>query len=242
VRAPGLGRHITLHPAARIVAFFDRELRGWDGALQSVYSDAFAADGIKLVGVYSAVNVLAASMPGVGPSLADRVRRMANLGVFGAMIHDEAGGRVLRGPGREPLLLYRMSTRDYGRLRRAIRVLAEIALAGGATEVIPPIFGLPPVKTPAQARALETDPIDPRRIECLAFHPLGSARMAADARSGVVDQDGECYGLPGLFVADGSILPTSIGVNSQVAIMALATHVAWHLRERLRFKLGRGIA
>jgi choline dehydrogenase-like flavoprotein len=239
VRGSLVGRNVTLHPAARLVAFFDRPLRGWDGALQSVYSDHYAAEGIKLVGVYTAVNVLAAGMPGVGPELADRVRRMPNLGVFGAMIHDEGGGRVWPGLGREPLLTYRMSARDLARLRRSFRILAEIALAAGAREVVPPVFGIEPVRTAAAARRLETDPIDPRRIECLAFHPLGSARIGRDARAGIVDADGECYAAPGLFVADGSILPTSIGVNSQVPIMALATRIAWRLSERLHFRLAR---
>ena len=34
-------------------------------------------------------------------------------------------------------------------------------------------------------------------------------------------------------MADGSILPTSIGVNSQVPIMSMATRLAWKLSERL---------
>ncbi|MFP6685553.1 MAG: GMC oxidoreductase, partial [Polyangiaceae bacterium] len=81
--------------------------------------------------------------------------------------------------------------------------------------------------------ALMDAPLDARRIECLAFHPLGSARAANDPRRGVVNQDGASYELPGLYIADGSILPTSIGVNSQVPIMTLATRVAWRLRDAL---------
>ena len=57
--------------------------------------------------------------------------------------------------------------------------------------------------------------------------------MANDARSGTVDTNGECFDAPGLYVADGSIFPTSIGVNSQVPIMAMATRLAWRLSERL---------
>jgi choline dehydrogenase-like flavoprotein len=68
----------------------------------------------------------------------------------------------------------------------------------------------------------------------MAFHPLGSARASNDARRGVVDSSGECFDLPGLFVADGSILPTSIGVNSQVPIMAMATQIAWRIDERFQ--------
>ena len=76
-------------------------------------------------------------------------------------------------------------------------------------------------------------PLDARRIECIAFHPLGSARMSTDARRGVVDTNGESYEVRDLFIADGSILPTSIGVNSQVPIMTMATRLAWRLAERL---------
>jgi len=73
---------------------------------------------------------------------------------------------------------------------------------------------------------------DARRIECMAFHPLGSARAGLDERSGVVDQHGETFDVGGLFVADGSTLPTSIGVNSQEPIMAMATRIAWGIDER----------
>lgn len=228
-----LGNQLTLHPAARIVARFDERMNGWDGALQSVYSDHFHADGIKLVGVYTATNVLAAGLPGVGKKLREHVQKLPYCGAFGAMIHDEGGGHVRRGFSREPLFWYRMAERDLLRLRRSMTILCEIALAAGAREVFAPVFGFPPITNMDEALAMERAQIDARRIECLAFHPLGSARAANDARRGVVDQNGECFSLPGLFVADGSILPTSIGVNSQIAIMSMATRLAHKLSERL---------
>jgi choline dehydrogenase-like flavoprotein len=39
---------------------------------------------------------------------------------------------------------------------------------------------------------------------------------------GVVKETGESWQVDNLFVADGSVLPTSIGVNSQLAIMGVA--------------------
>lgn len=228
-RANILGRQITLHPAVRVVARFDDRLDGWDGSLQSVYSDHYDAEGIKLVGVYTAVNVLASSLPGVGPALRRRVRELPFCGVFGAMIHDDGGGAVRPGPSREPILSYEMAPRDLSRLRRAISILSEIALAAGAREVFTSVLGTPPVTSMDQVRAMERAPLDARRIECMAFHPLGSARASNDPRRGIVDQSGQCFELPGLFVADGSIIPTSIGVNSQIAVMAMATRVAHRL-------------
>ena len=60
----------------------------------------------------------------------------------------------------------------------------------------------------------------------MAFHPLGSAKMAIDRSGGVVKPTGETWDVDNLIVADGSVLPTSIGVNSQLPIMAVATKIA----------------
>lgn len=227
-----VGKHLTLHPAGRVVARFDDKLNGWDGALQSVYSDHFDAEGIKLVGVYTAPNVLAGGFPGVGAALRRNAESLPYCGVFGGMVHDDGGGQVRTGLGREPVLTYAMAPRDLLRLRRSFTILAEMAFAAGAREVIAPIFGTKPLKNMDEVRQLERAELDARRIECMAFHPLGSARVANDPRRGVVDQSGEAFDLPGLYVADGSILPTSIGVNSQVPIMSMATRIAWGIAER----------
>jgi choline dehydrogenase-like flavoprotein len=220
-----LGRHITLHPAVRVSALFDEEVRGWDGALQSVYTDHFMDDGITLVGVYSAVNVLAAAFPGVGKEHLDHVRKMRGAAIFGGMIHDEGGGSVHRQPGREPLLTYRMVPEDKRRMLRTIGILAEMAFAGGAREVMLPVFGAPAMKSFAEVRALIDRNPEGRRIESTAFHPLGSARMAVNEKLGVVRHTGESWDVPGLYVCDGSVLPTSIGVNSQVPVMAVARKI-----------------
>jgi choline dehydrogenase-like flavoprotein len=237
-RASALGRNVTLHPAVRLSALFDDVLEGWNGVLQSVYSDHFANDGITLVGVYSPVNVLAAGLPGLGPAHRRIVSQTRHHGVFGALVHDEGGGTVRLGTGREPILTYRMAPRDLVRLRRSISILSELAFAGGAREVYLPIFGQRPVRSFDEVKQLENGRIDARRIECLAFHPLGSARMASDVRRGVVKPSGETYEVEDLYVADGSVLPTSIGVNSQVPVMAMATRIGWRLAERLGRRAG----
>ena len=235
IRHAELGRGITLHPALRVSATFDERLNGWDGAMQSVYTHHFAHEGIALTGVYVPTNLLAAALPGIGAEHRRYVREIPHLGVFGAMVHDEGGGQVRLHPfgGREPVLTYRMAPRDLVRLRRSVTLLCEIAFAGGAREVYPPIFGLPPIRSMDDARRIEEMPLDARRIECIASHPLGSARMGNEPRRGVTSTSGQVYGVEGLYVADGSVLPTSIGVNSQVPIMTMATRIAWGLRERV---------
>ncbi len=50
--------------------------------------------------------------------------------------------------------------------------------------------------------------------------------MATSAHRGVVSPDHEVFGSPGLYVADGSVVPSSVGVNPQETIMAMATRAA----------------
>ncbi len=55
-------------------------------------------------------------------------------------------------------------------------------------------------------------------------HILGGAPMGKDAADGVVDENFEVHGYPGLFIIDGSIMPGNPGVNPSLTIAALAEY------------------
>ena len=70
----------------------------------------------------------------------------------------------------------------------------------------------------------------------ISAHPLGGCPMGNDASNGVVDSLGRVFkGNNGadkyqdLYVADGSIIPTSLGVNPSLTITALAYRIAFHI-------------
>lgn len=227
-----VGRNLTLHPGARVTALFDREVTAWKGALQSAYSDAFEKEGITLNSVFAPINVLAATLPGSGAELARYTSQMRNLAAFGVMVHDSGGGRIWRLPGSpDPLITYRMAHRDKRKLLKGIRILAETFFLAGAREVLLPIFGTKPLRSMDELDFLDDD-FPARRIECMTFHPLGTARMGKDSATSVVDPTGETHDVKDLYVVDGSVFPTSIGVNSQLPIMTIATKLAWGIRDR----------
>jgi cholesterol oxidase len=60
-------------------------------------------------------------------------------------------------------------------------------------------------------------------------HPLGGCNMGTTSANGVVDYKGQVFGYPGLYVADGSIIPKAIGLNPSRTIAALAEHIAAEL-------------
>ena len=59
--------------------------------------------------------------------------------------------------------------------------------------------------------------------------PQGGNRMGGRARESVVDSYGRFHGLQNLFVCDASIFPTSVGVNPQLTVMALALRTSQHI-------------
>jgi cholesterol oxidase len=63
----------------------------------------------------------------------------------------------------------------------------------------------------------------------LTVHPLGGCVMADNPADGVVDEYGKVHGYEGLYVLDGSIIPTSLGVNPSKTIAALAERGVEHL-------------
>ena len=60
-------------------------------------------------------------------------------------------------------------------------------------------------------------------------HPLGGCPMGRNADEGVVDENGEVFGFPGLYVADGSVMPGPVGPNPAFTIAALADRFAENL-------------
>jgi cholesterol oxidase len=63
----------------------------------------------------------------------------------------------------------------------------------------------------------------------ITVHPLGGCPMSDDPARGVVDQFGRVHGHDGLYVSDGSIVPTALGVNPAKTIAALAERNVEHL-------------
>ena len=71
------------------------------------------------------------------------------------------------------------------------------------------------------------------KLHFTSAHQLGSCRMSERPEDGVVNSDGEVYGYPGMYIADGSVLPTSLIIGPSLTIAANAERIAHRLLQKL---------
>ena len=106
---------------------------------------------------------------------------------------------------------------------------SEIFFAAGAKSVDPGVYGIKEFTSPSDIAQMFTRRLKANDFEMMAFHPLGTARMGELAGHSVVDSFGMARGLENLFISDGSIFPTSLGVNPQITIMSFSMRNAEYI-------------
>ncbi|HEY6463915.1 MAG TPA: GMC family oxidoreductase, partial [Polyangiaceae bacterium] len=149
------------------------------------------------------------------------------------LVEDTSRGEVRQGARGSPLILYSMNHHDAARVQRATALLCEVFLAAGAKRVFPLLPGMDELSTHDEVRRLRTMKLAAGAFDLTAYHPLGTCRMGTDPKTSVVGPDFETHEVERLFVADGSVVPSPLGVNPQMTIMAMALQAAESIDARL---------
>jgi choline dehydrogenase-like flavoprotein len=228
-----LGHNLHIHPACWVGARFDEEVRGWEGVMQSYCVDEWEDRGILLEATFTPLAFGAQWLPGTGPEHQERMLAFDHVASTGVHLSDRSSGRVGLTPNGTLRVTYRLHRDEARELVFGIARAAELLFAAGATEVYPQIGGIPLLR-PGDVARLEESPPPPGALRLEAFHPMGTAPMAADPSLGVASPDGAVHGADQLYVADASLLPTSIGVNPMMTVIAMASRVARGLADRLQ--------
>jgi len=131
-------------------------------------------------------------------------------------------------------IAYTLGAHEWKLLRIGMRAAARIHLAAGATEVLTVHNEIPPLYAEADLDRIDTASMQPNRLSLFSAHVNGTCRMGTDRATSGCSPDAERWGVPGLYIADGSVLPTAPGINPQWTIMAAATAIAARIAERHR--------
>jgi len=220
-----VGRNLHVHPACWVGGRYEEDVRGWEGVMQSYYIDEWEPQRILLEATFTPLPFGGAWLLGSGREHQEAILGFGNVASIGVQLADESSGRV--GLARDGSLRakYDLSDDDARRLVFGIARAAEVHFAAGATEVYPNI-GRATVLRPGDLPEFEATAFRPSELRLEAFHPMGTARIAADPREGACAADGSVNGVAGLYVADASLFPTAVWVNPMMTIIAFAKQVA----------------
>ena len=238
----GVGHWLRLHPTTAIVGTYGRDIRTDTGIPLTTMCDEFIRWKNSDYGFWIECppmhpSFTAAASPGFGPAHAEQMRTANQTGVLIALARDGAStghssGRVTIDRAGRSHVTYALSTADQLRVRASIIASARLHLAAGATEVS--TFHTTPVRIRREAdlAQLETASLAPNRIGLFSAHVNGTCRMGVNPKTSGATPEGERHGVRGLYIADGSLLPTALGVNPQETIMAVTSVLADRMANR----------
>jgi long-chain-alcohol oxidase len=240
-----VGENLRLHPATAVWGHVPAEpVRPWTGTLQALYSAEFAdldgaGYGIRFETAPVHPGFMALAMPWESSiEYGALIGRLAHTSLVGVLTRDRSAGRVVLNRRGRMVVRYRPSRDDQTHIRQGIIAAAQVLAAAGATEVFATQHRFVPWQPAVEPLREWISRIDrvgygSNRTLYVSFHQMGTCRMGRDARTAVVDGDGQAHAVRDLYVADASLFPTASGVNPMLTVAALAHHVAARLARTL---------
>jgi choline dehydrogenase-like flavoprotein len=220
------GQNLYFNMGSPITADFDEELRSYDGLQISHYFEPPSEQGFVMETWFNPVAAQALAMPGWFEDHFKNMRRYANLTATGVLVGTRHGGRVRRALTGGPDIDFEPSPEDLARLIGGLKLLGRIYLAAGARRIMPTTFRYHEFTTEAELDRLDQYVRDGSDISLGTGHPQGGNPLSRDPARGVVDPAFRVHGFENLHVCDASVFPSSITVNPQLTVMALAHYAA----------------
>ena len=229
----GVGRFLRLHPTTAVIGVHDHVIYGAAGIPLSTMCDEFIQRDTNGYGfwlecppLHPAVGSTAIS--GFGATHAAMMHRFPHLASTIVLVRDgsdadRSSGSVLLDARGRPRIRYALSPADAANMRAGIEAAARLQLAAGAQEAHT-LHNVPMVvRTEADLAAIRTRAVGGNQLTVFSAHVNGTCRIGTDPASSGVNPSGERHGFRGIFVFDGSMLPTGVGVNPQETIMAMSS-------------------
>ena len=221
------GRNLQLHPAIGVTADMPEEVRAWEGVLQSWGTHALMAEhGITIEATAAPMQVTGGQMPFTGHALKELLGRADHLATCGFLIEDSTTGRVHAGPRGRALGTYQLTAGDRRRIATGFAWVAEAFLEAGASRVLVGRSDQPWASTRRELDDIRANGLPPDVLKLSAYHPVGTHRVGGPGSPGPADPWGRVHAVDGCWVADASLLPSCLGVNPQLTIMAMAIRTA----------------
>jgi choline dehydrogenase-like flavoprotein len=224
--AVGEGLHI--HPGSAVLGRHPDRVELWKGATQGAYFHHPDLPGVLPHTFTAPPEVCLGTLEAVGGKLEQGLAELPHLCGVIVLVSDVGTGRVRATADGRADVTYNFVDDDLVRAKQGMKVSADVLLAAGAEEIFSPVYGVGRhTNSDTFADALSDRVVSD--FVMYSSHPQSTCRMGLDPATSVIDPNGQAHLLPGLFIADASICPTSIGVNPQLTTMTAGTIIARHI-------------
>lgn len=228
-----VGKRTFLHPVVGLASLFDTPIKGWYGAPQSVSSHQFIDRGPDKVGFFFEAApthpILAATAASnFGKAQQEFMAQLSHTSFLIALhvdgvLPDDHGGTVSVANNGKILLDYPIGPHLQESFKESMKRGAELALASGAHMVQSLHYPGVSMRSTADINKLDDAPYGTLHHGVFTAHQMGGLAMGADPTSSVVNPHLQHHQISNLFVVDGSVFPTSLGVNPSQSIYGLAS-------------------
>jgi len=225
-----VGKNFACHPTMSLTAEFDKAVDDFHGATHSLYMDKYTLpeEGgyLLLNAVQDPVEASFQVEPGTGKAYMSYMSRYRNTIRLITLIHDKNVGEVTWKDGVKQIN-YSVDDEDFKAMKQGLKTNARVLFAAGAKRVYIPTSQRLVIEDASQIdTVIDGLKNEPARYRYTSFHPQGTCRMGADAKRTVVNPKGETHDVKNLYIADASLLPTSIGYNPSETVYALANYIS----------------
>jgi choline dehydrogenase-like flavoprotein len=233
-----VGKFLSLHPSSSLVADFDEPVHGDTGMAMACYCDEFSVrrtgrPGFMLESVFVPPSQLSITLPSFGKENRDYMRAYDNYAMAGVLVQDEPCGKVELNWSKEAVVNYDLSATDQAKMIDGIKEAARIFFRAGAKRVVTGHMKSTVLRGVSDLRVVDRLGAGMGSLLVASAHPQGGNRMGQNPEISVVDQHCRSHDISNLFVCDASVFPTSIGVNPQLTVMAIATLAADYIGKNI---------
>jgi len=235
IKNPNIGASLYLHPVCPVIGAFKESVELWKGVPMSVIAKEWMGQHGTIIETPNAHLGVCSSISSFqwenSVSFKEQFMDIAKYTAFIPILRDSKPGRVkLDKDQRSPRIVYTLASQDWKNLLPGVEGAVRAMVNAGATRVCVPVAGIPPLQDMSQLddylTKIKSLPYKPNLQTIISAHQMGSCRMGSTRNNSVVNENGESWDIKRLFIADGSVLPSAVGVNPMITIYAVSHIIA----------------